>query len=324
MKNPKSIVFIVLFCGFLLSPLRSASEVVERFVAVVNDEVIYLSELEEYGKQYFQEIRKTTPPAEQAEKLKQARKEVLDQLIENKLLDQEIKRRKVEVSPKDVDAAVEEVLKQNRATLDDLKMALAKQGMTLTAYRERLRDNIGKMRLVSREIKSKIVIKEEDLRKVYRERTQEYMIPLEVQVQQIFFAVPRDASPERAAAVEKEAQEVLKQAKSGEDFPELAKKYSQAPEGKEGGVLGFFKTNELMPALEEAAFALKPGEVSPLVRSSEGFHILRVMERRGGAPRPFAEVQGKIREEITQAESDRKFQEWIKALKDKAYIDIRL
>ena len=296
----------------------------ERFVAVVNDEVIFLSELEEFGKRYFEEIRKNAPPSERQEKLNQARKEVLDQLIENKLLEQEIKKRKVEVSNKDLDAAVEDVLKQNRITLDELKMVLAKEGMTLTTYRERLRDNIGKMRLVSREIKSKIVIKEEDLRKVYRDRIQELTLPLEVQVQQIFFAVPREASPDRVAAVEKEAGEVLERAKKGEDFSELAKKYSQAPEGKEGGVLGFFKSKELIPELEEAAFPLKTGEISPLVRSPEGFHILRVMERKGGEPKPFAEVQAKIREEMMQAESEKKFQEWIKALKEKSYIEIKL
>ena len=325
MKSLRPIFFILFFLGTLLTPLRTAGEVVERFVAVVNDEVIFLSELEEYGKRYFDEVRKNAPPSEQPGKLNQARKEVLDQLIETKLLDQEIKKKKVEVTDKDIDTGVEDILRQNRITLDQLKMALAKEGMTLTTYRERLRDNIGKMRLISREIKSKIVIKEEDLRKVYRDRIQEFMIPLEVQVQQIFFAVPRDASSARVAAVEKEAAEVLQKAKKGEDFAELAKKHSQAPEGREGGILGFFKSKELIPELEEAAFSLKTGEICPLlVRTSEGFHILRAMERKGGEPKTFAAAQGKIREEMMQAESEKKFQEWIKVLKEKSYIEIRL
>ena len=324
MKISACIAFILFFFTILLAPLRTAGEVVERFVAIVNDEVIFLSELEEYGKRYFEEVQKKALPSERQEKLSQAKKEVLDQLIENKLLEQEIKKRKVEVSNKDIDAAIEDLLKQNRITLDELKMVLAKEGMTLTTYRERLRESIGRMRLVSREIKSKIVIKEEDVRKVYRDRIEELTIPLEVQVQQIFFAVPREASRERVAAIEKEAGEVLEQAKSGGDFAELAKKYSQAREGKAGGVLGFFKSKELMPELEEAAFPLKTGEISPLVRSPEGFHILRVMERKGGEPKPFAEAQIKIREEMMQAESEKKLQEWIKALKEKSYIEIKL
>lgn len=324
MKTIAAIIFIVFFFGILTSPPQIGGEIVERLVAIVNDEVIFLSELNEYGRHYFEELRKKTPPSEFPEKMSKAKKEVLDQLIESKLLDQEIKKKKIEVSTKDVDAAVEDLLRQNRITLDDLKMVLAKEGMSLTAYRERLRDNIGKMRLISREIKSKIVIKEEDVRKVYQERMKDLMIPLEVQVQQIFFPVPRDASRDRVAAIEKVAGEVLDKAKKGEDFAGLAKQYSQSPEGKTGGVLGFFKSKELMPELEEAVFPLKTGEVSSLVRSPEGFHIMRVMERKGGEPKPFAEVAVKIREEIMQAETDKKVREWIQTLKEKSYIEVRL
>ncbi len=324
MKILALVIFTVLTFGTLLAPPQTAGEVVERLVAVVNDEVIFLSELEEFGRQYFEELRKKTPSPELPEKLRKAKKEALDQLIESKLLDQEVKKRKVEVTTKDVDAAVEELLRQNRVTLEELKMFLAKEGMSLTTYRERLRGNIGKMRLISREIKSKIVIQEEEVRKVYRARTQELMIPFEVQVQQIFFAVPRDATRDRVATLEREAGEVLEKAKKGEDFAGLAKKYSQSPEGKNGGVLGFFKSKELMPELEEAVFPLKTGEISPLVRSPEGFHILRVMERKGGEPKPFAEVSVKIREEIMQAETDKKVREWIQTLREKSYIEIRL
>jgi peptidyl-prolyl cis-trans isomerase SurA len=324
MKKSRLIILAFFLCAALFAPLRAESAVVERFVAVVNEEVIFLSELEELGKRYFEEVRKNAPPGEAEPRLREARKEVLAQLIENKLLSQEIKKRKVEVSEKDVDAAVDDLLRQNRISLDDLKMALAKEGLTLTAYRERLRDGIGKMRLISREIKSKIVLKEEDLRKAYRDRIQEFMIPLEVKVQQIFLSAPRAGSSARTAAAEKEALEILERAKTGADFSELAKKHSQSPEGKDGGVLGFFKTNELMPELEEAAFSLEPEAIGPLVRSPEGFHILKVLERKGGEPKTFAEVQGRIREEMMQAESEKRFREWLRDLKEKAYIEIKL
>lgn len=317
-------VVVLSLWGLLFLPGSAASEVVEKFVAVVNNEVIFLSELEELGKEYFAEVEKNSLPSEREEKMLQARRNMLNQLIENKLLDQEIKKRKVEVAERDVDATIEDVLKQNRFTLDDLKMALAKKGMTLTAYRQRVKEELGKMRLVSREIKSKIVIKEEDLRKEYNNRVQEFMIPLEIQVQQIFFALPGGASPDRIAAIEKEASAVLEMAKKGEDFGELARKYSQGPEAKEGGVLGFFKPKELMPELDEAVSQLKAGAVSPLVRSTEGFHILKVMERKGGEPKAFAEVQGKIRDEMVQAETDKRLREWMKALKENSYIEIKI
>jgi len=323
MKSLQRISAIIFLCGLLFLPTLALGEVVERFVAVVNNEVIFLSELEEFGRRSFEEVEKKSLPSEREEKTQLMRQEILNQLIENKLLDQEIKKRKVEVGERDVDTTIEDILKQNRFTLNDLKMALAKQGMTLTTYRQRVRDELGKMRLVSREIRSKIVLKEEDLRKTYNDRIQEFMIPLEVHVQQIFFPLPRGASLYRGAAVEKEAESVLEKAKTGENFSDLAKKYSQGSEASEGGVLGSFKPKELMPELDEAVFQMKAGEIR-MVRSSEGIHILRVMERKGGEPKSFAEVQGQIRDEMTQKETEKRFKEWMKALKEKSYIEIKL
>ena len=164
--------------------------------------------------------------------MNEARKEVLEQLIESKLLEQEIKKKKIEVPERDVDAAVEDVLKQNQITVDELKIVLAKEGMTLTSYRERLRDSMGKMRLVNREIKSKIVIKEEDMRKFYRDN-QEVHDPPEVKVQQIFFAIPREAPADRWRPL-KEAAEVLEQAKEGGRLHRAGQKLLPGA-GRQGG-----------------------------------------------------------------------------------------
>ncbi|MBI5967860.1 MAG: peptidylprolyl isomerase [Deltaproteobacteria bacterium] len=309
---------------FLLPSSGARSEIVERIVALVNNEVITLSELEESGKRLFEQIQQGTLPSEREEKLKKARAEVLDQLIENKLLEQEIKNKKIEVPERDVDAAIEDIMKANRLTENELKMALAKEGMTFSLYRRHLREDLGKMRLINREIKSKIVIKEEDLRRHHRENSIRYSDPLEVKVQQIFFPVPNWATEEEISRLRQEAQSILERAQTGEDFAELASRYSKGPEAREGGVLGFFKPKELRPELEEVVFKMKPGEMSHVVRSPEGFHILRVLERKGGEPKSFAEVQTGIREEMVQAEAERQFQEWMKALKAKAYIEVRL
>jgi peptidyl-prolyl cis-trans isomerase SurA len=296
----------------------------ERIVAVVNNDVITLSELEETTKPIIEQVKKSSLPAEREEKEQKARRAVLDQLIENKLLEQEIKNKKVEVSERDIDAAIEQIKQQNQVSENELKAILAKDGITFPAYRRRIRDDLGKMRLISREIKSKIVLREEDVRKNYQDTLARFTEPAEVKVQQIFFVVPQWAREEQVAAIRKEALSILERARRGEDFAELAGKYSQGPEAREGGVLGFFKHKELRPELEEAAFKLQPGEVSGLIRSPEGFHILRVLERKGGEPKPFAEVQNQIRDEMMQVEAERQFLEWMKVLRAKAYIEIRL
>lgn len=309
---------------FLLLPGRTMGEVVERIVALVNNEVITLSELEETGRTLFEQVKQATLPSEREEKLKKVRAEVLEQLIENKLLEQESKKRKIEVSDRDVDQAIGDIMKQNHLTENELKMALAKDGMTFSRYRQQIREDLGKMRLVNWEIKSKIVVKEEDLKKAYQENLKEYTDPVEVKVQQVFLSVAPEAAEEQVAAIRKEAQSILERARRGEDFAQLARDYSRGPEAREGGVLGFFKHKELMPELEEAAFKLPPGELSEPVRSKGGFHILRVLERKGGEPRPFAEVQNRVRDKILQTEVERQFKEWMKALKAKAYIEVRL
>ncbi len=307
-----------------LFPLSLRGEVTERIVALVNNEVITLSELEEMAKPLYEEVRRTSPPSEREQKLKKVREEILDHLVDSKLLDQEIKKRKIEVPDRDVDAAIADVLKSASLSENDLKKVLAREGMTYSAYRQKIREELGKMRLVSREIKSKIVIEEETLRKAYQENLDKFTDPLEVKIQQIFFPLPKNGSKEETAAVWKEGQSILERARKGEDFSELAKKYSHGPEASEGGVLGNFKHKELMPELEEVGFRLKGGEISGLIASPLGFHILRVMERKGGEPRPFAEVQNKIREEMIQVEAEKKYQEWMKELKSKAYIQIKL
>ena len=315
--------FLLIAALFLLLPWKLQGEVVERIVALVNNEIITLSELEETGKPLYEQVRQTSTPSEREEKLKKAREQVLEHLIESKLLEQEIKKRKIEVPDRDVDAAVEDILKSNRMNENELKKTLAREGMTYSSYRQKVREELGKMRLVNREIKSKIVIEEEELRKAYQQNLDKFTDPLEVKIQQVFFPFPQTASQEETAALEKEARSVLEKARKGEDFTELAKKYSHGPEALEGGILGYFKRKELMPELEEAGFRLKPGEISDIVRSPLGFHILRVLERKGGEPKPFAEVQYRIREGMIQAEAENKYDEWMKDLKAKAYVEVK-
>jgi peptidyl-prolyl cis-trans isomerase SurA len=318
-------IFLALFpiLVFLL-PLDLRGEVVDRIVALVNGEIITLSELEQMGKPYYDQVSQTSTAGEREEKIKKARMEVLGRLIENRLLEEEMKKRKIEVPERDVDATIQDVLKSSKLTENDMKKALAREGMTYSTYRQRVRDELGKMRLVSREIKSKIVIEDVVLRDYYQKNLEKFTDPLEVKIQQIFFPVPERASQEETAAVEREARPILERARRGEDFAELARKFSKGPEAGDGGLLGYFKHRELMPELEEAGFKLRPGEISDLVRSPAGFHILRVLERKGGEPRPFAEVQFKIREELSEAEAQKKFEQWMKELKSKAYIEIRL
>lgn len=327
----KIMVRRIVLCGFLyffiFGPAMGGStpgEVVDRIVAVVNQDIITLSELETAGKRFFEQVRQAALPSEREGKNKKAREEVLGQLIENKLLEQEIKNKKIEIAEREVDLAVEDIMTRNRIGENELKKILAKDGVTLSSYRESIRMDMGKMRLVNKEIKSKIVIQDEDVHKKYQEKLAEFTDPIEVKVQQIFWAIPPGSTEGEIKTLQNEAQKILERAQKGEDFGELARNYSQGPEARDDGVLGFFKAKELKPELEEIAFRLKPGELSEVLRTPEGFHILRLLERKGGEIKPFSEMRKAILDEMTQKEAERQFQVWLKNLKSKAHIEIRL
>lgn len=318
------IVLFLVFGLWVLLPRSTPCEVVDRIVALVNNQVITLSEVEEMGKPLLDRVRQTASPAEREERLKKSRREVLDHLIESKLLEEEMRKRKIEVPDRDVDAAINDILKTSKLTEDELKKVLAREGTTFFAYRQKVRQELGKMRLITREIKSKIVIEEEELRKRYQENLEKYSEPLEIKIQQVFFPIPENAPKDKVAAVKREALTILERAREGDDFTQLAKAYSRGPGANDGGVLGYFKRKDLVREVGEAGFKLKPGEISDLVRSPAGFHILKVLDRRGGELHPFAEVQNQVREEAMQEESEKKFNAWMKDLKSKAYIEIRL
>jgi peptidyl-prolyl cis-trans isomerase SurA len=321
-------IILYVFLGLFLSgPAIGAStpgEVIDRIVAVVNQDIITLSELETSGKRFFEQVQESTLPSEREGKIKKAREEVLGQLIENKLLEQEIKNKKIEVSDHEVDLAIEDIMNRNHIKENDLKKLLAKDGVTLSTYRETIRLDIGRMRLINKEIRSKIVIQDEAIWKKYQEKQAQFTDPVEVKVQQIFLTIPPGATEEEIRTLQKEGQKILERAQKGEDFGTLARNYSQGPEARDDGVLGYFKARELKPELEEIAFRLKPGELSEVIRTPDGFHILRLLERKGGEAKPFSEMKKTILDEMSQEETERQFQVWLKNLKNKAHIEMRL
>jgi peptidyl-prolyl cis-trans isomerase SurA len=183
----KTLAFFLLTAGgFLLFSPNLSGEVVDRIAALVNGDVITLSEVDQMGGPFLEQVRQTSTAAEREEKMKKARVEILEHLIESKLLEEEMKKRKIEVPERDVDAAINDVLKNSGFTEVELRKYLVREGMTYSAYRQKVKDELGKMRLVNREIKSKIVINEDEMRKYYRDNQEKFTDTLEVKIQQIF------------------------------------------------------------------------------------------------------------------------------------------
>jgi peptidyl-prolyl cis-trans isomerase SurA len=146
----------------------------------------------------------------------------------------------------------------------------------------------------------------------------------EVRARHIFVATPERATPGFVATARKKAEDALQRVKSGETFAIVAREMSDGPTAREGGDLGYFKKGLMLPAIEQAAFALKPGEISPLIKTSSGFHIVMVEDRRAIPPKPLPEVKEDIRNQLANESIFKERENYVASLRKTAQIDEKL
>jgi parvulin-like peptidyl-prolyl isomerase len=321
MKRLVILGFVIL--GFA-GGLSTSEAVVDRVVAVVNEEVITLSEVDRVIAPFLKEAVRAEDRLERKEQLNRIRRQALDTLIEEKLLDYEIKKAGMKVTPREVEAIVDDIKKQNKATQQDLEMALAKEGMTFEQYKTQIEKRILRTKLVQWSAKVEPQASEKQLRDFYEQNAERYKTPETFRPAHILFGIPKEAPPEKVQEVRKKCQEVLERIRKGEDFGEMALLYSQDPSAKERGDLGYFKKGELLPAFEKELNRLRVGEVGGIIRTEFGFHLIKLLDRRGGTPMPFEEAKARVQREYFESETDRAVRRFITSLKEKSVIDIRL
>lgn len=315
-------LFLLFFAMGATCPVPSWA-VVDRIVAIVNQEVIMLSELDHWTDPLREEIQ-TDDRLEKKERLQALRREVLDRLIEERLIDQEAKRAGIKVTKKEIEAALEEIKERNHLSQEELERALAKEGMTLEALTKRLEKEIQRLKILQGVIKIDVKPGEKELLDFYREHIDRYRSPELYRPSHILFVVPKGASPEQVQEAKKRCQQVLEKIRRGENFGEMALLYSEDLSAKDRGDLGYFKKGELVPAFEKEALRLKVGEVSGIVRTEFGFHIIKLVDRKGGDPLPFEEVKERVRKDFFERESEKALKQFISTLREKSVIEIRL
>lgn len=315
---------IALFAVVFVLSASLKAEVIDRVIAVVNGKPVTLSEFNEREAPLSRQISESYSGADREKRLSDLKKKVMDSLIEDLLLEQEAERSGMKVSDRDIDDAIDDVKKQNNLNDETLRAALKREGLTYEAYRVQVKKQIEKSRVIGQQVRSKVNVTEKDLVDYYERNQKLFMKDQEVKVSHILFLVPEKASNSEIENIRKQASDVLEMARKGRDFSELARKYSQDASGKEGGSLGFFKRGQILPALEQAAFSLKKGEISDLVRTTYGFHIIRVDDAKEATPEPFDSVKEKIRSTVTSEMMEQRYREWMEELKKTAIIEMKL
>jgi len=304
-------------------PRVTTGTVVNSIAAIVNDDLITLNEVERESLPVIREAEKKSPV--DTDTRSKIRRAALDHLIEKKLLEQKIKELNIKVSDEEVRQAIDDVKKQNNITSQEaLVSALAGQGLTFEQYRNQLQEQIERLKLVSMEVRSKIQVGETEMRDYYEANRAKYSEDDTFRARHIFFKTSEKAPADDIKRTMTTALMVLAEAKGGKDFAELARSYSEDPAArKDGGDLGSFKKGDMLPELEKAIIALKPGEVSELVYTPAGFHIIKLEERVSGKLKPFDSVKTEIEDALYRKKSEERFSQWAKELRQKASIEMK-
>jgi peptidyl-prolyl cis-trans isomerase SurA len=318
---PMKSLFVILML-LLLAPICGArAETVSRIAAVVNDDIITTHQLDlKVAERLAAEARVQSLSAGEKEAL---RRDVLAELIEETLIGQRIDELGLKVADEEIEAAVQDVEKQNRLTREQLIQALQREGMSFEAYRESLGKQILRFKLLGREVQSKVEVTNQEIRDYFRAHIDEFREPAYVRLARLSFPLPAKASAAQIEAVRAKAEAALARLRQGEDFYSVLLA-STADQSAEGGDLGTFKEGEMTAAFERAVRGLKEGAFSDIIETPDGFHLLRVEERSPGKIRQFDEVQDEIRKAIADQKTEARFKEWAQGLRKNAYIDVRL
>ncbi|SPD73959.1 SurA N-terminal domain protein [uncultured Desulfobacterium sp.] len=298
----------------------ASAEICNRVVAIVNNEVITLYELN--GK--IRELSGVEPSVLEAQNKEgyiDARRKVLDLLIDEKIASDKVRELGIEATQGDLDAAIERIKERNQWTHEDLVAGLAAQGITYEHYMENIRKEIEHMRLIDFEVKSKIIVREEEVKQYYDDHGDEFKSHEKVRLAiiMLFNENPNEPVP---PSLSMKADEIISRVKAGEDFAELARTYSQGPSANEGGDLGFFNPAQLDTKLRETIETMAPGEVGGPFVSPNGIQIIKVLEKQETGVKTIEEVRDAIYDTLYKEEVSKKFSSWIKGLREQAYIKI--
>lgn len=302
-------------------PRRDAPEVLDRVIAVVNNDVITLSELQDSLVFYLSETREAVKPGEE-EALKQR---LLHRMIESRLQLQEASREQLSVEDAEVDEQLAEVMKRvNARTKEEFEQIIKAQGVTLEGIRKRARDQVLIQKVIRRKVAFRISVTEQEIEQYLVENREKLETGLSYHARHILLAPTPPESEAAWDAARGRAEEVWAKVRAGEDFVELAKRHSEDSTAKDGGDLGVLKQGELAPEVERQILRLRPGEASAPFRSKLGLHIFKLEWKEGLAGETLAQAKQQIRDILIRQKYATRLEAWIAEIRKRAIIDIRL
>ena len=254
---------------------------------------------------------------------KEVLRQILDNLIDRELLLQRAKSLKMAVPAQQVDTQMEQLL-QRFPSKEAFDQALMAQNLTLDSVKKDVESQLLRQQLVKKEILDKVNVSAGDVQTFYDKNKDKYVEEEQVRARHILIKVPPEVSPTDEAKLKGKADDALKRAKQGEDFAGLATELSDDGSKENGGDLGFFPRGRMVPAFEEVAFTLQPGQTSEVVRSQFGYHIIKVEDRKTGRALAFDEAKSQVKDDLTQQQTYERYQQYMAGLRSKAKVEVLL
>lgn len=313
-------VFVFIFIFLMVPAMIQALVLLDRVVAVVNQEVITWSDL--YKAMEFEASDKMRElNAEERMKIfKKNEAEFLERLIDMKLMLQTARRLGIDASSDEVNDAINEIKKKYSLDEPSLIESLTKEGFTLDEYKKKLAEQIILSRVVSQQVRSKIVVPQSDIDKEMAKSKEALTEGESYKIRQIFFKKPDNEADMKM--VEEKAAEVLKLLGRGEDFSSLAQKYSEDPSAKSGGDLGYVKKQYMAKEFVDVLLQLKKGDITMPFWTDRGLHILKLDEKV--EKQSEAEMKEAVRNKLFEKLFEERYKSWIRELRANALIEVRL
>ena len=299
--------------------------VVEEIVARVNNEIITVSDyqkaLEDLQAEVEHDCQNCSPDKVQTE-LADQKKDVLRSLIDNALLLEHAKDLGISVET-DVIKKMDEVRKENNfATMEELQKAVESSGIAWEDYKTQIRNRLLTQEVISREVGGRMNFTSDEIKQYYEAHKEEFDTPEEVVLADLFLSTD-GKTPEEAAAVRQKAEDLHNRITKGEDFGQLATRYSEASTASQGGSLGAFKRGALSKQIEDVVFAMNKGEVTDVIQVKTGFEIFKVMNRFEAGVQPLEKVQDAITNKLYEQKMEPAMRTYLAELREESYVNVK-
>ncbi len=321
--NGVSTFTVCIILAGVLSCATARAETVDRIVANVNGEIILYSELQKQIKIVGKNMPMldTTDPANKAK----VEREVLNQLIQQKLIDTEADRLKVKATDAEVEGRLQQILAQNHGTMAELEANLKDNGQTLDAFRLQVKKDMERQRLLEQFCKSKVLIGDQQVDACLKGENADSAVNSQKFHLGLIILPVGDKYATKPEAAEKTGREILEKLKGGADFQSMAKQYSKGSTAQEGGDVGYLGADEIAPFIAQGIRNLGKGQVSGLIQGPGGYYIVKLYDvTREQVANSDPDLREKVRRTLYEKEVNRKFEEWVRDLVSRAFIQISL